>query len=188
MKKKNIISAVLLTAAISVSLFSGCAKTAGPASQLPVTTAPTEAQSENLRPAPDFTVRLTDGSTFTLSEARGKAVILNIWATWCGPCCRELPAFQELYDEFGGSLQVLAVNYAESEKTVRDFIEENGYTFPFALDEYASVSALYPSDGIPFTVIIDPDGNISQTFTGARSAEEQYVLYKAAVEEVLNEK
>lgn len=136
--------------------------------------------------APDFTCKMADGGTFTLSDTRGKAIILNFWATWCGPCCNELPAFQKLYDEYGDRLQVLAIDYAESKEEVNDFIKENGYTFPFALDEDRSVSALYPTDGIPYTIVIDKNGNIVQTFVGARTAEEQYAIYKAAIEEALN--
>lgn len=137
--------------------------------------------------APDFSAEYADEGTFTLSEAKGKVVIINFWATWCGPCCNELPAFQKLNDEYGDKLQIVAVDYGESKKEVNDFIKENGYTFPFALDKDGSVSALYPSDGIPYTVIIDKEGIIRQTFTGARSAEEQYELYKNVVEEIIDE-
>ena len=137
--------------------------------------------------APDFSVELNDGSIYTLSDSRGRVVLINIWATWCGPCCREMPAFQRLYEEFGDELQIVAVNYAESKKSVDQFVENEGYTFPFAYDEDAVVSALYPSDGIPYTVIIDTKGKVYQTFLGAGSADEQYQVYKKAIEEALSE-
>lgn len=137
--------------------------------------------------APDFTAEMTDGSKITLSALKGKAVILNIWATWCGPCCEELPAFQKLYEEYGDKLQVIAVNYAESKKDVDSFVTEKGYTFPFAYDEKAQICGLYPSDGIPYTVVIDKKGNVRKTFMGAASAEKQYEIYKTAIDEVLNE-
>lgn len=136
--------------------------------------------------APDFTIEMNDGSSFTLSEAVGKVVLVNLWATWCGPCCEELPAFQRLHDEYGDDLQIVAVNYAESKETVDQFVKENGYTFPFAYDTEGMVAELYPSNGIPYTIIIDGNGNISQTFLGARSADEQYEIYKTAIEEALN--
>ena len=145
----------------------------------------TAAQEENA--APDFTVELNDGSQFTLSDAKGKVVLINIWATWCGPCCAEMPAFQRLYEEYGDQLQIVAVNYAEKKQTVDQFIADNGYTFPFAYDEEAGVMELYPSEGIPYTILIDKAGRVYKTFLGARSAEEQYEVYRSAIEEAMNE-
>lgn len=142
---------------------------------------------EDENAAPDFTVELNDGSQFTLSAAKGKVVLINIWATWCGPCCGEMPAFQRLYEEYGDDLQIVAVNYAEKKKDVDRFAADNGYTFPFAYDEEASVMELYPSDGIPYTILIDKEGRIFKTFLGARSAEEQYQVYHSAIEEAMNE-
>ena len=136
--------------------------------------------------APDFNAEYVDGEIFTLSDARGKVVILNFWATWCGPCCEELPAFQKLHDEYGDKLQVIAIDYGESEKEVSGFIKENGYSFPVALDMDGSISALYPTDGIPYTLIIDKNGIIRQIFVGAKSAEEQYELYKNAIEYLID--
>ena len=143
------------------------------------------AQEENT--APDFTVELNDGSQFTLSDAKGKVVLINIWATWCGPCCAEMPAFQRLYEEYGDQLQIVAINYAEKKQTVDQFIADNGYTFPFAYDEEAGVMELYPSEGIPYTILIDKSGRVYKTFLGARSAEEQYEVYRSAIEEAMNE-
>lgn len=137
--------------------------------------------------APDFTAKMTDGSTFVLSEAKGSVIILNFWATWCGPCCEELPAFQKLYEQYGDKIKVVAVDYAEPEKVVNEFLSKNGYTFPVAYDENAEISALYPSDGIPYTLIIDEEGIIKNTFLGATSADAQYDLYRAAIEEALND-
>ncbi|MGN0425699.1 MAG: TlpA family protein disulfide reductase [Acetatifactor sp.] len=151
-----------------------------------------DAVSENVSPedvntAPDFTVELGDGSQFTLSDSKGKVVLINIWATWCGPCCAEMPAFQRLYEEYGDELQIVAVNYAEKRKDVDKFIADNGYTFPFAYDEEAKIMGLYPSDGIPYTIIIDKEGKVFRTFLGARSAEEQYEAYHGAIEEAMDE-
>ena len=142
------------------------------------------AQEENT--APDFTVELNDGSQFTLSDSKGKVVLINIWATWCGPCCAEMPAFQRLYEEYGDKLQIVAVNYAEKKKAVDQFIADNGYTFPFAYDEEAKIMELYPSDGIPYTILIDKEGKVYRTFLGARSAEEQYEVYHSAIEEEMD--
>ncbi|MCR5836170.1 MAG: TlpA family protein disulfide reductase [Lachnospiraceae bacterium] len=137
--------------------------------------------------APDFTTELADGSTFTLSSAKGKVVLINIWATWCGPCCGEMPAFQKLYEEYGDKMQIVAVNYAEPKEDVKQFLKENEYTFPVAFDENAEVAAKYPSQGIPYTIIVDKDGAIYKTFVGAQSAEIQYDIYKKAIEGAMNE-
>lgn len=179
MKKTLRIIALLLVIVMTAVLFNGCDKTGN------VGRDGKELQIGD--PAPDFTAKMADGGTYTLSESKDKVVILNFWATWCDPCCVELPAFQRLYDEYGDKLQVLTVNCVESKEDVVNFIEENGYTFPFALDEDASINALYPSDGIPYTLVIDKNGIISQTFIGAKSAEAQYSIYKTAIEKVLNE-
>ncbi|MCR5151295.1 MAG: TlpA family protein disulfide reductase [Clostridiales bacterium] len=139
--------------------------------------------------APDFTVKTADGGTFRLSDysgVSGKVVILNFWATWCGPCCGEMPAFQRLHSEYGDRLKVMAVNYGESKSTVKQFLNEYGYTFTVGLDEKGSVSALYPSDGIPYTLVIDKYGVITDTFIGARGADIQYEVYKQAIEKALN--
>lgn len=137
--------------------------------------------------APDFEAELAGGGTFSLSEAAGKVTIINFWATWCPPCCEEMPAFERLYEEYGDQLNIVAVDYSESKDLVDDFIAENGYTFPIAYDEEGNVSNLYPSNGIPYTVIVDEQGIITKTFVGAANADEQYKLYKEAVEEEMND-
>lgn len=131
--------------------------------------------------APDFTAELADGSTFALSEQRGKKVLLNFWATWCGPCVGEMPALERLHEEYPEELTVVAVNCQETPETVDEFIKENGYTFPIAYDESGEISQQYPTDGIPFTLIIDEEGVIQQIFLGAADADEQYVEYKQAL-------
>lgn len=138
-------------------------------------------------PAPDFTAQLVDGSSFTLSEHRGSVVLLNFWATWCGPCCAEMPAFQWLDDEYGEEVYILAINCMEDASTIQRFLSENGYTFPVAYDFDDSIGSLYPTTGIPFTVIIRPDGTIYDSYVGAYDATSQYEAYKAAIEDALAE-
>ena len=135
--------------------------------------------------APDFTITIRDGSTFTLSEKRGKVVVLNFWASWCGPCVREMPAFQRLYEEYGDEVQILAIDGLEESARMEDFFENNDYTFPAAYDEEDVVNALYPSEGIPYTVVIDQEGIVRYTYVGASDAETQYGIYKSAIDELL---
>lgn len=135
--------------------------------------------------APDFTADLADGSTFTLSEQSGKVVLLNFWATWCGPCVEEMPAFEKLQKEYGDEVAVLAVNCLEDEETVRQFVAENGYTFPIAFDVEGVVSMKYPTDGIPYTLVIGKDGTVQNIYLGAVDADTQYQEYKSAIDSAL---
>ena len=135
--------------------------------------------------APDFTANLADGSTFTLSEHSGSVVLVNFWATWCGPCVGEMPAFEWLDADYGDEVVILAVNCMEDENTVDQFISSNGYTFPIAYDTAGEISTKYPSTGIPYTVIIDGDGIIRNIYVGAYTAEAQYQEYKSAIDEIL---
>ena len=135
--------------------------------------------------APDFTATLADGSTFTLSEHSGSVILLNFWATWCGPCVNEMPAFEQLNNEYGDEVFILAINCMEDENSVNSFIKENGYTFPIAYDVNGAVNYLYPSDAIPYTVVIGKDGTVQDSFVGAASAEVQYQEYKAAIDAAL---
>lgn len=134
---------------------------------------------------PDFTAELADGGSFTLSEKSDTVVLINFWATWCGPCVGEMPAFQWLYDEYGNSLALVAVNCAEDKETVDKFIAENGYTFPIAYDEDGEICGKYPAQGIPYTLIVAPDGKISKIYLGAADAETQYKEYKNAIDKVM---
>ena len=131
--------------------------------------------------APDFTGELIDGTSITLSELQGKPVIINFWATWCGPCVKEMPAFERLKDDFGDKIGIIAVNCGDEAGTVKDFMEENGYTFPVVLDEEYSISMLYPTNSIPYTVVVDAEGKVTHISTGALDADTMYERYKEAL-------
>ena len=131
--------------------------------------------------APDFTGEHMDGTSITLSELQGKPVIINFWATWCGPCVKEMPAFERLKDDFGDKIGIIAVNCGDDAETVKDFVEENGYTFPVVLDEEYSISMLYPTNSIPYTVVLDAEGKVAHISTGALDADTMYERYKEAL-------
>ncbi len=137
--------------------------------------------------APDFEAELAGGGTFSMADNEGKVVLLNFWATWCGPCCEEMPAFEKLYKEYDAEqVMILAVNVAEPKSDLDMFIENNGYTFPIAYDEEGAISSdLYPTQGIPYTLVVGKDGIITQTYVGAGSADAQYKIYKKAIDEAL---
>ncbi|MBQ4231805.1 MAG: TlpA family protein disulfide reductase [Lachnospiraceae bacterium] len=135
--------------------------------------------------APDFSVELAGGGNFKLSENKGKVVLINIWATWCGPCVGEMPAFEKLNSEYGDEVSIVCVNSMEDKGSVDSFIKENGYTFPIAYDEQGIMNNLYPTEGIPYTVIVGKDGKIAKIEVGANDADSQYKLYKSAIDKAL---
>lgn len=134
----------------------------------------------------DFTARLAGGGSFTLSDQAGKVVLINFWATWCGPCVREMPDIEALYEEYGAEDQVviLAVNSGESEKTVDSFIKQNNIPFPVAYDTDDDISYAYGITSIPRTVIFNKDGTVSADLTGSLSSG-NYQRLKKAVETAL---
>ena len=136
--------------------------------------------------APDFTAELANGMTFTLSKHSDKCVLVNFWATWCGPCVREMPAFQRLTDDDIDGLEIVCIDCREDKKTVDSFIKESGYTFNIAYDTKGSIGSLYPTDGIPYTLVIYK-GSIKKIYVGAMDAETQYKEYLSAVRECLGE-
>jgi len=135
--------------------------------------------------APDFTVELVGGETVKLSDFRGKVVFLNFWATWCGPCVNEMPDIQKLADAFPDDLVVLAVNCSERKDKVEKFINDKGYTFNAGFDEAGKIQNKYPTDGIPYSVIIDAKGIITTTHLGASG--DMLSVYEGYVKEALGE-
>lgn len=136
--------------------------------------------------APDFTAQLVDGTEFKLSDHDDGVVILNFFATWCGPCVKEMPAFGMLQENDYEELSILCVNCMETKKTVDAFVEQKGYTFPIAYDEEGRIEKYYPTDGIPYTLVINK-GVIQKIYLGARDALTQYNAYKAAIDACLSE-
>lgn len=114
--------------------------------------------------APDFELETLEGDTVRLSDLRGQKVILNFWATWCGPCREEMPEMQEFYDNNEEEVEILAVNLLETEtddSNAQEFIDEFQYTYPVLLDEGAEVSEAYKgSVAVPTTYFIGTDGTI----------------------------
>lgn len=118
-------------------------------------------------PAPDFTTTLLDGSPLTLSGLQGTPVVLNFWATWCGPCRAEMPALQQAAQRYAGNVTILGVNEAEDVATITPFVQELGISFPIALDAKQTIGAdLYAVSGLPTTFFIDGSGEIRRVWMG----------------------
>jgi len=135
--------------------------------------------------ARNFTLPLLNGGSASLSDYRGKVVILNFWATWCPPCRAEMPSMETLYQRYNNrELEMLTVNLRENAGTVRRFIQSNGYTFPVLLDADGRVGASYGVEAIPTSFIIDRQGKIIGRLVGAIHWDTPQVF--AAFEALLN--
>ena len=111
--------------------------------------------------APDFSISTVGGQELTLSDLRGKVVLLNFWGTWCGPCRREMPEFQKAYEEWHEEgFVILAIAYNDTEAAIREFRDEFGLTFPLALDDNGEINDSYVVQTRPSTYIIGRDGVI----------------------------
>lgn len=133
-------------------------------------TAETEAQGSL---APDFTVYDFDGIAHKLSDFRGKPVILNFWASWCGPCASEMPEFQSFYEQYGEDIHFVLVNLTDGrQETVASasaFLEENGYTLPVYYDTDIDAAMKYGVSAVPVSYFIDAEGYFAAWAQGALS-------------------
>ena len=137
------------------------------------TVPPDETQAET-HPAPAFTVYDAQGNPVSLADYAGTPVVLNFWASWCGPCQSEMPDFQEKFLELGDRVQFLIVNVTDGSRetvdTASSFIAQKGYTFPVFYDTDLAASNAYQAYSIPTTYFIDAQGNIIARATGAIDA------------------
>lgn len=120
--------------------------------------------------APNFTLKDLKGGTVSIANLRGRVVMVNFWATWCGPCKVEMPSMNRLYDDLRGKdFEILAISSDfQGEKIVRPFITQGGFTFPVLIDSSFKVNADYGVTGIPTTFLIDKDGVITHKVLGPR--------------------
>lgn len=112
------------------------------------------------QPAPDFALQTLDARTVDVTSLRGNVVLINFWATWCGPCRLEMPVFQQYHERYGDRLKILAVNADETPEEVRAFVDELGFTFDVLLDPGQQVGDLYRVRVFPTTFLVDEEGTV----------------------------
>ena len=168
--KKHILAILLI---ISL-LLGGCAAGQAPEETGVQPTEPAVTEPDRVQ-APDFTVYDMDGNEVKLSDYIGMPVVLNFWASWCGPCKMEMPDFEEKYQELGENVQFLMINLTdgsgETVETASSFIAGQGYTFPVFYDTASSAASTYGIYSIPTTFFIDAQGYAIAQATGAIDAE-----------------
>jgi len=152
------------------------------ATEPPATTPVTEPTSVPTEPAtepdgseykaPDFTVYDSNGNAVRLSDYFGKPIVLNFWASWCGPCKHEMPAFQQKYQELGDEIQFLMVNMTayDTQADAQAVVDTNGYTFPVLFDLNGTAGRTYGISSFPTTYFIDAEGYLITGAIGAINA------------------
>ncbi|MEO8338214.1 MAG: TlpA disulfide reductase family protein [Nitrospirota bacterium] len=124
--------------------------------------------------AEDFQLADLDGKTQSLSQYRGKIVLVNFWATWCKPCTTEMPAMQASFDKLRDKgLVVLAVNELEDDARVREHITQYGHTFPVLMDRDNKVANQFGVFGLPVSVFIDQEGRVQEYLKGGLLTEQK---------------
>ncbi len=122
---------------------------------------PEQATNPNAVPAPDFTLQTLDGESVSLSDYRGKLVMINFWASWCPPCNSEMPDLQRYYEQHQDEdFIILGVNYQDTPDKVQAFIEKYGVTFPILLDSDGRIANLFGVQGLPTSFFVDKEGNV----------------------------
>ena len=137
-------------------------------------------------PAPDFTLRALDGPNLRLQEQRGRVVMLNFWATWCGPCRQEMPQLNKLFDKYrSAGFVLLGVNVDDEPRNAAAVAAQLGLRFPVLLDADKAVSRRYELATMPSTVLIDRDGQVRHVHRGYREGTE--ALYEQQIRALLKE-
>ncbi len=136
--------------------------------------------------APDFTLKSADGKNVRLSEYRGDVVLINFWASWCGPCRQEMPVLSDLHDRYKSlGFTVLGINVEENSNDARKLLGKIPVSFPILFDNTSTVSKQYDVVAMPSTVIVDRDGNMRYLHKGYKPGLED--VYLQQVRELIRE-
>lgn len=124
--------------------------------------------------APDFTLKSNKGDNYRLSELRGEVVMINFWASWCGPCRQEMPLLEELYVRYKPlGFTILGINIEEDSSKAQSLLKDIPVSFPVLFDTQNEVSRLYDVAAMPSTILVDRDGNMRYLHRGYKPGYEQ---------------
>lgn len=136
--------------------------------------------------APDFALKSTAGANVRLSEHRGDVVLLNFWASWCGPCRQEMPLLDKLHQRYASlGFSVIGVNVDKDSNLADKILKDIPVTFPVLLDDTGAVSASYGISAMPTSVLIDRDGNMRYLHKGYKPGYE--LDYESEIKELVKE-
>lgn len=139
------------------------------------------------RAAPDFRLVARSGETVALSDLRGQVVLINFWATWCGPCRKEMPLLEQIARRYGPlGFTMLGINVEEDSRLADVFLKEVAVSFPILLDPQNGVSKLYDVQAMPSTVIVDRAGNIRYVHHGYQPGDEN--RYQDMIRQLIRER
>ena len=142
--------------------------------------------SEVGKSAPDFTLKSLDGKNLKLSEMAGNVILINFWASWCGPCREEMPLLNALHNKYEPlGFTVLGVNVEEDVKGAKSFLKNFPVDFPVLLDNTNKVSKQFKVVAMPTTVVVDRDGNMRYLHQGYKSGDE--AKYRQMVKQLVRE-
>jgi thiol-disulfide isomerase/thioredoxin len=137
-------------------------------------------------PAPDFTLKSNSGKNLKLSEYRGKVVLINFWASWCGPCRQEMPLLDKLHQKYASyGFTVLGVNVEEDSAAAEKVLKDITVSFPVLFDNRNSASKTYNVSAMPSTILVDRDGNMRYLHKGYKPGDE--ASYRKWVKQLIRE-
>jgi thiol-disulfide isomerase/thioredoxin len=163
------IAVAIIIFALAVYYFVWVKQPTGGPSTPTIATTTSGTKMEKGKPAPDFTAVSTDGKTITLSSFKGqKPVVLDFWATWCGPCMMELPKLEEFYQQHSGDVEIIAISSEENSAagSIQGVVTKKGLTFPVIHDSTGKIQEMFPSTGIPYLIFIDKNGIVVNDVMG----------------------
>ena len=145
------------------------------------------AWAEGGGPAPDFTLKNRQGDSVTLSDLRGKVVLINFWATWCGPCRTEMPLLEAMYQRYSAlGFEMLGVNVEKDSSLSDGFLKETPVTFPILYDPENQVSKMFDVAAMPSTVLVDREGNLRFLHHGYKAGDEN--AYQDMIRSLIRER